>query len=125
MKQLLTLARKYQYEICGIMSCTPDGEPAEMYECVNVAHRPEHMYKIGHQQQERIFLRMDASGEQLQAIYHSHPQSPPVPSMEDIRNAYYPDAIYVIIGVDSAGMYLPRAYSIIDGAVFEQTIEVI
>ena len=37
--------------------------------------------------------------EQLLGIYHSHPRAcDPVPSKTDVRLAYYPSAIYFIIG---------------------------
>ena len=39
-------------------------------------------------------------GEQLVAIYHSHPRSSePEPSETDVRMAYYPTATYFIIGL--------------------------
>jgi len=39
-------------------------------------------------------------GEELLAIYHSHPRSAePVPSETDIRLAYYPRAVYFIVGL--------------------------
>ena len=39
-------------------------------------------------------------GEQLLAIYHSHPQSnDPKPSETDVRLAYYPSAVYFIVGL--------------------------
>jgi proteasome lid subunit RPN8/RPN11 len=38
--------------------------------------------------------------EQLLGIYHSHPRSSdPFPSATDVRLAYYPSAIYFIIGL--------------------------
>ena len=38
--------------------------------------------------------------EQLLAIYHSHPRATePVPSDTDIRLAYYPAAVYLIVGL--------------------------
>ena len=46
---------------------------------------------------------MRERGEQLLAIYHSHPRShDPVPSDTDVRLAYYPSAIYFIIGLGGA-----------------------
>ncbi len=43
---------------------------------------------------------MRERGEELLGIYHSHPRSPkPVPSETDVRLAYYPSAIYFIIGL--------------------------
>ena len=36
----------------------------------------------------------------LGAIYHSHTRSDPFPSQTDINLAFYPDALYVIVGLD-------------------------
>lgn len=39
---------------------------------------------------------MDDAGEELYAIYHSHPASTPYPSATDRAEALYPDAAYVL-----------------------------
>jgi proteasome lid subunit RPN8/RPN11 len=53
---------------------------------------PEDLFSAQRQMRER--------GEELLAIYHSHPRSTePRPSETDVRLAYYPQAIYFIIGL--------------------------
>jgi proteasome lid subunit RPN8/RPN11 len=43
---------------------------------------------------------MRGRSEQLLAIYHSHPRSAdPQPSETDVRLAYYPTAVYLIVGL--------------------------
>jgi proteasome lid subunit RPN8/RPN11 len=43
---------------------------------------------------------MRERGEQLLAIYHSHPRAiMPAPSETDVRLAYYPSATYLIVGL--------------------------
>ncbi|MFN2492208.1 MAG: M67 family metallopeptidase [Pyrinomonadaceae bacterium] len=43
---------------------------------------------------------MRERGEQLLAIYHSHPDAlEPAPSETDVRMAFYPQAVYFIIGL--------------------------
>jgi len=45
---------------------------------------------------------MRVRGEQLTAIYHSHPRAnEPEPSPTDVRLAYYPSAVYLIVGLGS------------------------
>jgi proteasome lid subunit RPN8/RPN11 len=53
---------------------------------------PEDLFAAQHQMRDR--------GEQLLGIYHSHPRSAvPAPSETDVRLAYYPQAVYLIIGL--------------------------
>ncbi|MGH9899413.1 MAG: Mov34/MPN/PAD-1 family protein, partial [Pyrinomonadaceae bacterium] len=55
---------------------------------------------------------MRSRGEEMIAIYHSHPRSPdPTPSTTDIQLAYYPNAVYLIVGFDKESP-LVRAFSI-------------
>ena len=65
---------------------------------------------------------MDEKGEELVAIYHSHPLSQPYPSPTDRAEAHYPDAFYVLVSLRGAEPEL-RAFRIIrDGAVKEVAI---
>lgn len=58
------------------------------------------------------------------AIYHSHPNGPPVPSATDVAEANYPDSFYVIISFYDA---LPsvHAYRIEHGRVTEISVEIL
>lgn len=44
----------------------------------------------------RIVLGIEDAGEDLVGIFHSHTQTPAVPSATDLRTAQYPDAFYVL-----------------------------
>jgi proteasome lid subunit RPN8/RPN11 len=47
--------------------------------------------------------QMRSRGEELLAIYHSHPRAiDPSPSETDVRLAYYPSATYLIVGLGGA-----------------------
>jgi len=55
-------------------------------------------------------LRMiDANGWRLGAVVHSHVSTPPTPSVTDLREAYYPDALMLIIGFGT-GRAEPRLW---------------
>lgn len=56
-------------------------------------------YRIDPREQLAAFREMDAAGEELFGIYHSHPASVPFPSPTDRAEAYYPDAVYVLVSL--------------------------
>lgn len=47
------------------------------------------------------FGELDARGWDLAAIVHSHPATPPVPSVTDLHDANYPEALLLIVGLAS------------------------
>ena len=59
----------------------------------------------------------------LGAIYHSHTRTEPYPSQTDINLAFYPDAVYVIVGLAGDRPDV-RGYEIRDGQVQEAALEV-
>jgi proteasome lid subunit RPN8/RPN11 len=67
---------------------------------------PEDLFAAQRQMRER--------GEQLLGIYHSHPRSAePTPSQTDVRLAFYPQAVYFIVGFDR-GQPVMRAFRIFE-----------
>lgn len=60
---------------------------------------------------------IDARGWRLGAIVHSHPLTPPAPSETDVRLAYYPGALMVIVSFAQATPEI-RAWRLgLDGAI--------
>ena len=57
------------------------------------------------------------SGEELAAIYHSHPAGPTAPSRVDIERAYYPDAVVLIVSLERAESPAIGAFRIVEGRV--------
>ena len=47
---------------------------------------------------------MRENGEELFAIYHSHPHAPATPSATDLQQAAYPTALYLIISLNTKGV---------------------
>jgi proteasome lid subunit RPN8/RPN11 len=102
-------------ECCGLVGGR--GETAEtIYRLQNVAADPLTTYEGAPRELFAAQRQMRACGEQLLAIYHSHPRAAePVPSERDVRLAFYPAALYLIIGLD-AGACVLRAFRIDEGA---------
>jgi len=59
-------------------------------------------YYMDPEQQIEVFTEMQAAGEQLLGIYHSHPKGPPEPSGMDMQLAFHPDALYIIVSLADA-----------------------
>jgi proteasome lid subunit RPN8/RPN11 len=108
-------------ECCGMVA-SRDGQAAQVYRATNVAASPLR-YEIDGGEQFRIQMEIDDAGLDLGAIYHSHTRSEPYPSQTDINLAFYPDTLYVIVGL-ARGEPDVRAYSIRDGQVAEAELVV-
>lgn len=74
-------------------------------------------YLMDPKEQLDVFNGMDEREEELVAIYHSHPDSAPIPSQKDIDMAAYPDSLYMILSL-AEGVEV-RCFRIIDGQVAE------
>jgi [CysO sulfur-carrier protein]-S-L-cysteine hydrolase len=101
-------------ECCGMVA-SRDGHAVRVYRAKNAAASPLR-YEIDGAEQYRIQMEIDDAGFDLGAIYHSHTRTEPYPSQTDINLAFYPDALYVIVGLREVEPEV-RAYSIRDGRV--------
>ncbi len=93
-------------ECCGLLG-GGGGRASSVYPLRNVAPRAEVAYEAAPEELFDAQRRMRERGESLVAVYHSHPRSAdPLPSPTDVRLAFYPSAIYLIIGFGEAGCVL-------------------
>ena len=98
-------------ECCGLIG-GEDKIARNIYQMQNVAPVPEQAYEAAPEDLFTAQREMRERGEQLIGIYHSHPRSAkPAPSQTDVRLAFYPDAVYFIVGFDDARPVM-RAFSI-------------
>jgi proteasome lid subunit RPN8/RPN11 len=99
-------------ECCGLLGGGVAGARSA-YPLRNVAPRPSVAYEAAPEELFEAQRSMRARGESLAAVYHSHPRSnEPEPSPADVRLAFYPSAVYFIIGFDAAGACVLRAFRI-------------
>lgn len=87
------------HECCGLIGGTSDGQGQSIYRTRNIAADPLVAYEAAPEDLFGAQRIMRQRGEELLAIYHSHPRSSdPQPSATDVRLAYYPSAVYLIVG---------------------------
>jgi [CysO sulfur-carrier protein]-S-L-cysteine hydrolase len=108
-------------ECCGMIA-SRNGDAVALHRATNAAHSPLR-YEIDGAEQYRIQMEIDDAGLELGAIYHSHTRSDPYPSQTDINLAFYPEALYVIVGVAGDEPEV-RAYTIREGRVAEAELVV-
>jgi proteasome lid subunit RPN8/RPN11 len=91
--------RDAPHECCGLIGGNSTTTQT-VYPLRNVAGEPLVTYEAAPEELFAAQRAMRSRGEQLVAIYHSHPRSVnPQPSATDVRLAYYPTAVYLIVGL--------------------------
>jgi len=87
-------------------------------------------YSIGPDELLRLTIDTDDADEVFWAIVHSHVASPARPSPTDLREAHYPDSLYVLVSLSPSeadadtGEPSLRAWRIVDGGVHEVALSI-
>lgn len=122
--QLLTLAqRSPETEICGLVS-SRHGRSMKVWPVTNIAPEPGRLFQMDPEGLIDAMRNIREQGEELFAIYHSHPHSPALPSTTDLQQAAYPDALYLIISLDTEGVLEMRGYHLRNKALKEVVLEI-
>jgi proteasome lid subunit RPN8/RPN11 len=107
-----------EVEICGLIG-GKEGHLTSLYPVTNIAGDPAHIFEMDPAKQIDAMRQMRKNGEELVAIYHSHPTSPAQPSQIDIKQAAYPEALYLIVSLNTKGVLELRGFNIVDSRVAE------
>jgi proteasome lid subunit RPN8/RPN11 len=103
-------------ECCGLIGGVSDEHARSIYRMKNIAGDPLVSYEAAPEDLFAAQRTMRERGEDLLAIYHSHPRSKaPEPSATDVRLAYYPTAVYLIVGLGNSEPCI-RAFRISESA---------
>jgi [CysO sulfur-carrier protein]-S-L-cysteine hydrolase len=115
-------------EACGlIVGDRPAAEGGRALRWIplrNAAASP-YRYEIDPDDLLRVTIETERAEEAIWAIVHSHVASPARPSPTDVRQSFYPEALYLLISLDPAeadpttGSESLRAWRIVDGTVHE------
>jgi proteasome lid subunit RPN8/RPN11 len=108
-------------EACGILAGL-DGRVERFFPAEPDEPSP-YYYRIESRDQIRIMNAIDDAGLDLLGIYHSHTSSPAYPSRTDAEQAFWPDAVYVIVSL-AGGDADMRGYRIRDMDVAEESLRI-
>lgn len=114
--------REEPNEACGYLA-SRDGIVSRHFELTNIDAAPDH-YSMDPAQQFATIRQIRDESMQVAGVYHTHPDTPARPSMEDIRLAYDPDLVYIIVSL-MAGVEPVLAYKINQGEVVQVALQVI
>jgi len=107
-------------EACGLL-VGKDDVVKEQFALTNTDHSPEH-FSFDPAQQFHVLRTARKSDLKIIANYHSHPSTPARPSEEDIRLAFDPEILYLIVSLALDTPVL-KAFRIQDGYGVEVGID--
>lgn len=100
------------------------GRVTAVYPIENNLHSPT-AYQMNPQQQLKAMLELEANGWQMLAIYHSHPNGPETPSLTDIQQTTYPEALSLIVSLAKQTNPILRVFQITGPTVTEKKMKVV
>ena len=105
----------FPLEVCGILGGS-GGVVTSHYPMTNTDASNEH-FMMDPKEQFAVVKALRLSGEEMLAIYHSHPESPARPSQEDIRLALTPNVCHLIVSLAEWEAPIAKAFRISQGVV--------
>lgn len=106
-------------EICGLIGGR-DGMPTSCYPLANIASPANRRFAAAPREQIEAMRTMRERGETLFAIFHSHPSTPPLPSASDLEQAGYPEALHLIVSLNTKGVLEMRGFRLVGGRDFSE-----
>lgn len=103
-------------EACGLLAGT--GDRVEVVYCSANSDASPLSYRIDSRDQWRAMRDAEARRLEMIGCFHSHTHSEAYPSATDVGQAFYPEWVYVIVGLAASEAVL-RAFRIRAGEVAE------
>jgi [CysO sulfur-carrier protein]-S-L-cysteine hydrolase len=125
--------REAPNEACGIIvgdGAAADGGAALRWVPLRNQLASPFRYAIEPEDLLRITIETDDADEVFWAIVHSHVASLARPSPTDVREAHYPESLYLLVSLDpaeadaSTGAPSLRGWRIVDGGVHEVEVHI-
>jgi len=110
-------------EVCGLITAR-GGRPQRCIPVPNISAQPQRLFTMDPARQIDAQRRMRECGEELFAVYHSHPHSPPEPSATDLAQAAYPEALYLIVSLSTRDVPEMRGFRLQNGEATQVQLEI-
>lgn len=114
-------------EVCGLLGGVTEGTDKHIkrvYLLTNCDHSSKH-FSIDPREQFAAVRDMRANGWEPLGCWHSHPQSPAIPSEEDVRLAYDSRASYLILSCMEEAAPMLHAFHIADGMAEQEKLVIV
>jgi proteasome lid subunit RPN8/RPN11 len=113
----------FPLEVCGILGGINDTVSVN-YRMTNTDASNEH-FMMDPKEQFAVVKDLRTKGLTMLAVYHSHPETPARPSVEDIRLALTPGVSHIIISLADSQKVDVKSFKIDQDKVEPETIEII
>jgi proteasome lid subunit RPN8/RPN11 len=113
----------FPYEVCGLVA-TERGEAIRVYPIDSLDPSPV-QYHMDPKQQLLAITEIDDNDWDMGAIYHSHTRTRAYPSATDVKLAFYPDSLYMIVSLADESSPELRAFRIEKAGVEEVALELV
>ncbi|MBF0164326.1 MAG: M67 family metallopeptidase [Magnetococcales bacterium] len=109
-------------ECVGVLS-GQGREATDWHPLTNIAEEAR-QFLADPEEQIRLFRSLREQGREVVAIYHSHPHGPAEPSSLDRELATYPDALLLIVGMQTDGRLEINGFLDRDGRMEPQELTI-
>jgi len=109
-------------EACGLLA-GKEGRPVKFFAMTNQDASPV-SYRLDPKEQLTVFDEIDDEGWDLLGIFHTHTHSEAYPSETDQKQAFYPDALYLLMSLSDRSAPALRGFRIADGTISEEEVAV-
>ncbi len=75
-------------------------------------------------EQIALFRSLREAGDEVMAIYHSHPQGPARPSQADLEQSNFPDLLHLIVSLAEDGRMEVAGFQMRDGQATPQPLDI-
>ncbi|MDH5393620.1 MAG: M67 family metallopeptidase [Gammaproteobacteria bacterium] len=100
-----------QQEICGLISQNKLNE-MKIFPVTNISTDASRFFEMDAAEMIHAMKSIRNEDAELFAIYHSHPTTAAFPSAIDIEKAGYPDALYLIVSLNTTGVLELKGFKI-------------